>query len=295
MNYQIFLNALATSIGYSVFSLALYGQFTYLRMISISLVTSVIAGAYGCNYAYLMTNNPTISILCGVICGIILGFCGAFLHIKIGREKEVMGLLGSFGYFVIIQGLITIITGGGIEAFKFIPPVSSNMLCSFTYPEWLLFGLIISVLLNVLYIIFQKFFSLSTKAIATGDNYELSKLLNLNPRKIEINIQLLCGGIAGISGIIIAFDKGLHPDLGYDIILKAFAILIVTGLNIYLLFFWSFFLALIESIATYLFDGQIGQAVGLSIVVLIVLITILNKNIQISRMKVKLKEQVLSV
>lgn len=287
---QLLLNVLATFIIYSLISFALVGQFSYLRIVSVSLVTSLIAGAYAAKWVFQNTANFAISssIIVAILIGALLGFVGALIHCKIGHKHRALGLLASLGYLRLIQGSIVVVTGGTIETFPFyfkspLPPDAFG-----SQPPWLFAGVIAVAICGLIILLLLRKTRLGLEAIAIGDDIELASIFGIPGKSVEILVQVIGGAVAGLAGVILAFDSGLRPDLGFGIILKVFAILILAKVNVRLILLSAFLLAALEHASGYWWGGQLSQACGFACLLAIIIGKSIRQHISLSRIKMRL-------
>ncbi len=288
---QLLLNVLATFVVYSLISFALVGQFSYLKVVSVSLVTSVIGGAYAAKWAFQIFPAHAISysIVIAIIFAAFLGFVGALIHCKIGYKQRALGLLGSLGYLRLIQGSITVSTRGTIETFPFCfkSPLPPNVYGS--QPSWLFGGLIAVIICGLITAVLLAKTKVGLRAIAVGDDIELATIFGVPSKRISILIHVVGGSIAGLAGVILAFDSGLRPDLGFGTVLKVFAILILARINIPLILVFAFLLATLEHISGYWWGGQLSQAFGFGCLLVIIIGKSIQEHIILSKAKKRLE------
>lgn len=269
---QLLLNALATFVVYSLISLAMVGQFSYLKIVSVSLVTSLIGGAYAAKWTFENASwfPVFLSISVAIIIGALLAFLGALIHRKIGHEHSALGLLASLGYLRVIQGGIVVATGGAIEVFPFCFKSLLPQGAFGSQPSWLFGGLLAVAICGLVIIILFRRTRIGLEAIAIGDDYELASVFGIPNASIGILVQVAGGCIAGLAGVILAFDSGLRPDLGFGVVLKVFAILILARTNMLFILVSAFLLAALEQISGYWWGGQLSQAFGISCLLVII-------------------------
>ena len=94
---------------------------------------------------------------------------------------------------------------------------------------------------------------------ATAQNRGATELMGVRVSKIFLQVLMIGGGLAAISGIMLSTLTTLAPTMGYDPMLKAFIICVIAGLgNIYGALIASFVLGLFEVSVQFLFGVRFG-------------------------------------
>ncbi len=261
---SILNNGFIAAVGLILVVNYLHGQFHHLRILSVSLVAAMIVGAYSVKVAGALFAPTPIwgAMLFAVLGGAVIGLVGGSTHSFIGKNHKALGLLASFGLLKVVQGGITVITGGGVEVFPLEIRTPLPLGWPLAQPTWLLAGLVfmIASLLIHWYVLNRTWTGFAATAI--GDDRALASLFGINILRVELIVQIIGGALAGIAGVFVAIDSGLRPDVGFLIVLKAFGILIVSRGNFSLFVLWSLSLCLIEQIVGYFWGGQLKEMIG---------------------------------
>ena len=104
---------------------------------------------------------------------------------------------------------------------------------------------------------------------ATAQNREATELMGVRVSRVFLQVLLIGGGLAAISGIMLSTLTTLAPTMGYDPMLKAFIICVIAGLgNIYGALISAFVLGLFEVSVQFLFGVRFGFPALLLLVIL---------------------------
>ena len=271
---QIINNAAVPSVFLTLVAVALAGQVISLRVISLSLLCALVGGAYGAKAALelLHSDGLPVALLAGSIAGSVIGALGAMLDAVFRGNSRALALLGSLGLLKVTQGVITLSTGGGVQAFGARVNGALQYGALLGSPVWLPYGLFIAVSAVLIHWWFLRSTQIGAAAVAIGDDPWLAAIFGIPVTKVQILTQGVGGAIAGVAGVVMALDSGLRPDLGFNIMLKAFGVLIIAKGRYLLLFPWILGLVALEQIVGYRWGGQLQEAAGL-VFLSIVLIT----------------------
>lgn len=253
--------------------LTFYGQFIYLRIVTLSLVVAFAGGAYAASI--IETNSFSLKVITGIIGGMVLAAVSGFFDRWVGMRKRVLALLASFGFIKIFQAIIELSGFGGVRVLNIDfsrPAIFGGFNCN---PIWLLTAVQGIIISGIVLIILYKVFRLRLIATAIGDDIVLAKLYGISSNKIYGVIQIISGAIAGFAGLLMANDVGLRPDLGLNVGIKAFGVLIASGGRWYNVIFLTILFVLGESVAAYYISGQSREIVGY--VILLVALIVHNK------------------
>ena len=274
MIIQLLNNCLAAYVLLLLVCVALSGQVLLLRVVSLTLVAAIVAGAYGAKEALISTGwyNPVLALFFGAVTGGAVAAIGTLPDMWFAAKGRVLGLLASLGFLKVMQGMITASTGGGVEV---MPVAFSSLLPRGTFlstPGWLIPGLVVCAFSVVVTVLLLYRTRLGNSAKAVGDNRILSTLFGVPALRIGLCVQVLGGGLAGLGGVFLAVDSGLRPDLGLATALKAFGVLVACRGGFGRLLLWAFAVVLLEQMSGYFWGGQIREAAGLTFLVVALLV-----------------------
>ncbi len=112
------------------------------------------------------------------------------------------------------------------------------------------------VIFLVLALILKKtLFGQAVRAIS--DDEEVSKIVGINTNRIIGLVFLIGSAISGLGGILVAFDTGLEPIMGFNLLLKGVIASIIGGVgNIYGAILGAFMLGLVENFGIWKISGE---------------------------------------
>ena len=253
-------NYLASWLILALTVLTFSGQFLYLRLVTLSLAASFAGGAYA---ASVLGPGPAFPrLLLGMVGGVATAVIGGCFDRWAGVRIRALALLASFGFLKIFQAVIELSGQGGVRALPvvfFSPPFLPAW---FATPIWLPTATVGMLCLASLLFLVYKVAGIRLSAIAVGDDDALATLFGISATRISLYVQILGGTLGGFTGVLMAADAGLRPDLGFNTCIKAFGVLIATGGHWPYLLPLSLLLILAENTAAFYLGGHAREAAG---------------------------------
>ncbi|MBP1996088.1 ABC transporter permease [Paenibacillus eucommiae] len=181
----------------------------------------------GCLAALLAqsSDGTLLPILVGVGAGLVIGYINGLIITK-----------GKLAAFIVTLGMMTIARGGALVISEGRP--ISNLSPAFNHiAGGTILGIQIPILI-VLAILIISFFVLKKTVFgryvyAVGGNAEAARASGINVNKIKMYVYILCGGLAGVAGIIQAsrITTG-QPSIGVGYELDAIAAAVIGGTSL---------------------------------------------------------------
>jgi ribose transport system permease protein len=156
-----------------------------------------------------------IAILVGVGCSTLVGVVNGLLVVKGG----INALIVTLGMATFVDGLVRRMSDGQVVSIK--NPKNDNWLVAQRdFPRPAFFVIIVAV---VLWYVLEHT-PWGRKLHAVGANPAAARLVGINVKKMVFSSFVLCGFIAGITGILqVARDSGGNPSNGPGYLLPVFA------------------------------------------------------------------------
>ena len=252
---QIIINSVVTGSIYVLMAIGLTIIYKVLKFANFSHAELVTFGAY---MAYIINVYLGMNIIYGLIIAFLLtGFLGiitdrlVFIKLRNKRSDVISMMIASIGIGLVVRQSIQEVWGPQLRWYTF-EDTSYDVLGGSITGLQIYILLISSPLIFLLHFLFTK--TVLGKAMrAISDNPQLAMASGIDTEKILLWVWFIGGGLAGIAGVFRGADTRLVPILGWEILLPAFAIVILGGIG-------SFYGAII---AAYLlgFSENIGVAV----------------------------------
>lgn len=219
----IALSAVALSLQFSVSNIPNFAHGEFLTL-----------GAYGAFMAQLVTHNLFIDALAGgavtaaIAWAINRGVIEPFM--KRGARITVLFVVTIALSLMIQNGLI--IFFGGTTQNLVVPSYSVNDVgpFRFTVMDEVIIAVAVAVMLAVHIVLRYTKFGKAQRAVA--DSRELAGVTGIDTPRVVALTWLMAGGIAGLAGVVIAFQGGtFDPTTGYTYLLVTFAAAVAGGIG----------------------------------------------------------------
>jgi neutral amino acid transport system permease protein len=93
---------------------------------------------------------------------------------------------------------------------------------------------------------------------AMSDNSELARVSGIDVTMLRRYVWLMVGAVAGLAGAFWAMYSFITPEIGYNLLLDAFAAAIVGGLSYYGTVIAAYILGLAENLGAYVLNQTLG-------------------------------------
>jgi len=149
---------------------------------------------------------------------------------RLARRSSVAALIASIGIAFMLRSVITFFLGYDqrayglpiLRAFK-VGPVR-------LVPTDLYLSLTALAALAVVFVALY-FTPLGRRMRAVADNPELARTSGIDADRVLVVLWILVGAISGLAGVLLGVKTVISPEMGWDILLPAFAATILGGIG----------------------------------------------------------------
>lgn len=274
---QMLVDAILLGGVYTLMVIGLALSFGITRVINFAHGEAIMFGAYGAFWLLTVWGIDPLLSLPLLLAG---GFLGGFLVYETAVKRvlhapHINQILLTFGLGLIFQNVALILWTGdersanpswAFDAFEFDMVV---------VPYGRLIGFAVAMLLVALLFGWLRWTELGRASRALAEHNEAAQL-------VGINVSLTYGIAFGISvalgvamGVLVSFLAAINPFMGFHMLVKGFAILILGGLgNIMGAVFGAFILAFVETGVGYYVPNGIGWAEGMAFAILFAILVL---------------------
>jgi branched-chain amino acid transport system permease protein len=277
MNIAIAIVVSGLTLGamYAVSSISLSLLWGTLGVLNMAQGAFLVIGGYAAFTAVTVLGLSAplailFTILVGAMAGLITYFgLVRFLMSRPGFETAV--IIGTFGLSLIVENLVLRSYG----AYPFSQPlaVSGGMDIAQSYvPYQNIVILLASVLVMIFLALVLNRTRMGRAIRATAQNGAAAQLMGVPTARIFLQVFLIAGILAAVSGMMLSSITTLAPTMGYDPMLKAFIVCVVAGLgNVYGALAASFIIGLIEAAVEFF----LGVKFGFPMLLLLIILTLI--------------------
>ena len=273
---QMVINGIIASAFYVLVGLGFAVTYSFIRFFNLSHGIIITIGAY---VAFLFSSWMGIPIgiaLClGLTSGIILGCMLELLIFRPLRYKKspaLVLLLASLGIYLVLQNLISVVFGD--DAKRLSPSTIKEGFNLFD--ARITFVQIITICLSVALLIALSIFFKKTnigKAMrAVANDPELANISGIASDKVILWAFGIGSTLAGLAGILMAFDVDMTPTMGMHALMMGVVVVIIGGVNSILgIALGALLLGMAQNFGAWYIGSQWQDAIAFVILVLFLL------------------------
>lgn len=233
---QILFFGLVTTAIYALIATGLTLIFGIMEFIYFAHGEMAMVGGYMFFWFFIMLEWPFIPSFLGAILIItVLGIIIEKLLFKpIRHYQAFIPLIMSIGVLIVLQSIIMMIFGTGTQSYNKEGLASG----SFSLLDGKLIVtqnqitiIIVTIVLLTFVFIFLKRTKLGKSIRAVADNKDVASILGIKVNKVMTIVFALGSLLAGIAGILIAFEQNLTPTMGQFLSIAAFTAIILGGVG----------------------------------------------------------------
>ncbi|MBR7888410.1 branched-chain amino acid ABC transporter permease [Marinomonas sp. A79] len=219
---------------YALLSLGLAIIFGLLRIINFAQGAMYMLGAFVAllGFKYMGMNYWVALLVVPIIVGLIGILIQRFLIRPIVNEDHLYSLLLTFGLALMIQGIFTHWFGSSGQSYPVPEALKGGMRLPFMYlPNYRAWIIVVSVL-----VCFSTWWMIEKTKLgvylrAGTENPQLLQAFGIN---VPLIVTLTFGfgvGLAGFAGVMAAPVYSVSPDMGSNILIIVFAIVVIGGMG----------------------------------------------------------------
>jgi len=193
----------------------------------------------------------------------------------IGHPDPLAPVMVTLALWVLLEGLIVTVWGGGIKSYPSGLPTGVLSMGKAVVPEILFIGFVITVVLVISLAAFFQYHPLGLAMKVTAESHQIAQSLGIDVKVVFAISWAIATGLSMLTGTILAVHMGLSEVLP-NIALKALSVVLVGGLNSLIgAFLGGFIVGIIEALFTSYLTPYIGRGVGELAPYLILLVILL--------------------
>ncbi len=190
-------------------------------------------GAYMGYTVASATGSFTLALILAPLAVGVIGFFIEYFSLRpLYGRPPLHHLLLTFGISLIAQNAIKLVWGSDIYSVE-TPQVLSGAvnILDLYYPTYRIFVLIFSACLAILiwYLITKTRYGVVVRA--GTEDVETLEAHGIDTKKVFTTVFVACSALAAAGGAVIAPMRTVYPQMGVDIIIDAFIVVIVGGLG----------------------------------------------------------------
>ncbi len=238
MDFPTFLIQLLNSVQYGLLLFMLAAGLTLI--FGIMGVVNLAHGSFYMLGAYLayslsgLFGSLTLAILAGVVLAVLFGLLLERVLFRHFYQRDHLDqVLLTFGLIYIFEELRSMLWGDNVHGVK-IPELlgaSIQLTDNLSYPVYRLFmsGVCVALALGLYWLISKT--RLGMKIRAGAFNRDMAESLGINIKRIHALVFALGVGLAAVAGIIAAPVSSVYPNMGSQVLIMCFVVVVIGGIG----------------------------------------------------------------
>lgn len=228
---QLAINGLSQGLIVGLAALCITLVFGIARFANASAGDSMSFGAYMAFTGQRMTGSLLLGAAFAVIASVLAAVLSYKLVFKpLGGRSSVALLVGSIGLAFLLRGAMGVVFGHQQQVFdvELAPPYRIGELAIgiLDFQIAAAAALCLGVAFGILY-----FTPIGRQMRAVADNPDLARVSGIRPERVMIALWCLVGGISAVAGLILGIKTVVSPEIGWEMLLPAFAAAILGGIG----------------------------------------------------------------
>tara|TARA_R110002020_G_scaffold136630_5_gene304615 strand:- start:22986 stop:23867 length:882 start_codon:yes stop_codon:yes gene_type:complete len=274
---QFILDAVLLGGLYALMTVGLALGLGVTRIINFAHGEFIMLGAYVAFFAVGAFGIDPILML--PVIAIIIAFFGAGIFKLVARRAlaapRINQILLMFGISLVLQNLAVLMFTGNPRSVSTPYSLSATEIADVWLPHGRVVTFMVAVTLIVGLIVWLKRSELGKATMAVAQNEKAAVLMGINVNYVYLLAFGINAGLAGATGVAVSFLLTITPFMGFHMLVKGFAIVILGGLgSIWGAVIGAFVLAFAETGVAYYVPNGIGWAEGVAFVVLLIVLII---------------------
>lgn len=276
MILQVIANGLVAGCVYALVALGFGLIYKTTRVLHFAHGAVYTASAYAFYFFLIpLSLSPLLSIILAFTVGIILGIATEFfLYYPLYKKGApfAISFIASMGIYLFLINLIAMLFGNEV---KILQPGLEKTYQSFgiILTRTQIIEVLVFVVVFIFFYVFMKKSRFGRLIRALSNNPELATVLGINVRKTRLLVFALGSLLASISGLLVALDIGIDPNIGFQAVLVSAIAVIIGGVDVFGgAVLGAFLLGLIQNITVWKLSARWQEAITFGILIIFLLL-----------------------
>ena len=259
---QLIINSIIAGAVYALIAVSFNLIYGTTKFFNLTHGVMAAVGGYAVFYfAKTLGWNIYLAVTVGVVLAGAIGYLSdklIYFPLRKKKASNMVLLVASLGAFTALQAIIAIIfTSNFYTLAQNIGSQKIYTVMGGVITETQVVILVSAVVVTVGLIFLLKYTMFGKAVKAISDDEEVSKIVGINTNKIIGYVFFIGSAIAGLAGILVGFDTGIEPTMGFTLLMKGVIVAIVGGVgSIYGAFLGAFLLGFVENFGIWQISGE---------------------------------------
>lgn len=275
---QLVINSFITGSIYALIALSFAFIFGPTKYFNLAHGSFVVVGAYlyytfFVQYCWPLWLAVPATALCVGLLGVLI-YALVFGPLRRRSASSLVPMVASLGLVTIIQSILALIYGShykSIPGTSDIPTYTLLWGARITLIQLIIFATAVGSCTFLMWLTFHTKFGRSI--VALSDSHDMARIVGINPDRSIAWVFFTGAALAGISGVLVAYDIGVEPAMGMELLLKGAISSIIGGVG----HLWGaigggFILGTIENFGIYRLPVEWKSAIAFVVLVIFLLV-----------------------
>jgi branched-subunit amino acid ABC-type transport system permease component len=233
MNFvQVLVNSLITASELGIIAIGLTLTLSLLRFANFAHVETAVAGAYiAWTLNVPLGLNFALAVLVAILVMGVFGILSDRAIFRMFRDSDdVVPMIASLGLSIAIRYTMQAVFGPRFLRYDFGIEPGIRLMGAFVTRQQLWILCIVTAALLGFHLLLQ--YSTTGKAMrATATNRDLAQASGVDTEHVIAWVWFLGTGFAALGGALVAWDTQLVPDLGFNLVIPIFCVVLIGGVG----------------------------------------------------------------
>jgi branched-chain amino acid transport system permease protein len=207
--------------------------FGLMRILNLAHGSYYLLGAYVALSVVRATGSSLLAMLAGIAAVVVLGVVMERLFLRrIPHQEELPQALLTFGFLLIIGDAALWIWGGTPQSLPTPPVLAAPVhIGPVIFPSYRLFLIGAGAAIGVALWLLQERTKIGAMVRAAVDDAEIARTTGIDVSRLSTAVFGVGAAMAALGGILAGPVLGMYPGADFEILLLAFAVVVVGGLG----------------------------------------------------------------
>ncbi len=274
---QIIANSLITASVYGLLAVGFNLIYGTVGFFDLSYGAIPVIGAY---MMFLFSSMLGLPIWLGIVLSVVISSIISFLvyrlvYVPLRKKKasKMVFIVASLGIYTVFTSLIPIFFSSQFQTLSNLVNVTTITIGSAILTNIQVITIILFVIISVAVGFLLQKTRMGKAVRAVADDEEVTKTMGINTQAVIGKVFLLGAAIAGLTGIMVGFDTGMDPNIGFGLLLKAVICCIIGGVgNVYAGMIGALLLAVIENVGVWYFSAEWKDLIAFAVLIIFLVV-----------------------
>lgn len=275
---QLVINSFITGSIYALIALSFAFIFGPTKYFNLAHGSFVVVGAYlyytfFVQYSWPLWLAVPATALCVGLLGVLI-YALVFGPLRRRSASSLVPMVASLGLVTIIQSILALIYGShykSIPGTSDIPTYTLLWGARITLVQLIIFATAAVSCVFLMWLTFHTKFGRSI--VALSDSHDMARIVGINPDRSIAWVFFIGAALAGVSGVLVAYDIGVEPAMGMELLLKgAISSIIGSVGHLWGAIGGGFILGTIENFGIYRLPTEWKSAIAFVVLVVFLLV-----------------------